>query len=142
MSLKDMALRGELIREPMTSGEIARLSASIERRLEDAANTTNHSETRFEQAYQAIFNCAWTALRVEGWRAAKGRGQHVVVLQSLTETLGIDGQSIDYFLTLSRQRHRDLYEATPIPLSDAEETIVEAVRLAEKLKGWLEARGV
>jgi uncharacterized protein (UPF0332 family) len=142
MTLEEMALRGELVREDPTSGEIARLMTSIERRLADAANTTNHPETRFEQAYHAIFNCGWTALRVEGVRAAKREGQHVVVLQSLADTLGIDGETIDYFLAISRQRSKDLYEATPIPLSDAEEAIAEAEKLTKKLKKWLEVRGV
>ena len=58
MSLEEMILRGELVREPARPGETRRLIAAATRRLEDAANTSIHPETRLEQAYHAILNCA------------------------------------------------------------------------------------
>ena len=142
MSIEDMAMRGEVVPEPLTSGEVDRLRAALHRRLEDAARTENHPETRLVQAYHAVFACGWIALRVDGWRAVRRPGQHVTVIESLAETLGLEGDAIDYFLALSRQRHGDLYEGTPISLADAEEALSEAMALAERLDAWLEVRDV
>ena len=66
MSLDDMVRRGELERLPPTVEEIPALLKTINRRIEDAANRTNHPETRLEQAYIAILNCALAALRHRG----------------------------------------------------------------------------
>jgi len=63
-----MEFRRELEREPVTTGEVSRLVQAIERRLKDAKNETNSPETRMEQAYHAILNCALAALRAEGYR--------------------------------------------------------------------------
>jgi len=46
MSLDDMLRRGELERLPPTVDEISVLLETINRRIEDAANPTNHPETR------------------------------------------------------------------------------------------------
>ena len=54
MSLDEMILRSELSREPARQGEIRRLIDAATRRLEDAANTSIHPETRLEQAYHTI----------------------------------------------------------------------------------------
>ena len=140
MSLEEMAMRGEIVSEPATSGEIERHLASLQRRLEDAARVENHPETRLVQAYQAIFTCGWIALRVEGWRAVRRPGQHVTVIQSIADTLGLEGDAVDSLLALSRQRHRDLYEARPVSASETEEAVSEAWELSEKLHDWLEAR--
>ena len=142
MSLEEMAMRGEIVSELATSGEIERHLASLQKRLEDAARVENHPETRLFQAYQAIFTCGWIALRVEGWRAVKRPGQHVTVIESMADTLGLDGNAIDTLLALSRQRHADLYEARPISVSEADEGVSEAAGLAERLRRWLEARDV
>lgn len=135
-----MELSGNVSREPLTSGEVARFQASIKERLEDANNTQNSNRTRLEQAYHVIFNCAWIALRVDGYRAKSMPGHHRVVLESMAETMGTDNRDIDYFLDLSRARGLDLYEAMPVPDSDVDDAIEAAKRLAEKLNDWLEVR--
>lgn len=140
MDLRDMELSGRLSRESLTSGELARFRESIKERLKDAGNEQNSNRTRLEQAYHAIFNCAWIALRVEGYRANSMPGHHRVVLESTAETMGIASEDIDYFLDLSRARGSDLYEAMPVPDSDVAEAIEAARELAEKLSVWLEGR--
>lgn len=70
-----MLLRDELRREPLTPGEVSRLLEAIRRRLEDAGNEANHPETRLEQAYHAILNCALVGLRANGLRPTDGRGE-------------------------------------------------------------------
>jgi hypothetical protein len=140
MDLRDMELSGHISREPLTSGEVARFQDSIKERLGDAGNANNSNRTRLEQAYHAIFNCAWIALRVDGYRASSMPGHHRVVLESMAETMGTANEDIDYFLDLSRARGLDLYEAMPVSDSDVDDAIEAATKLVEKLNDWLEAR--
>lgn len=142
MSLEEMILRDELRREPATPGEIRRLVDAAARRIEDASNTSIHSETRLEQAYHAILNCALVALRTEGLRAANAPGKHRFVLESLADTLGTTPDHISYFQRLRDLRHRDIYEGSAhVSVHDAEDATVEATQLFERLQKWLEAKG-
>ena len=109
MSLAEMLLRDELRREPEAPGEIKRLLEAIDGRLADAGNEANHPETRLEQAYHAILNCALVGLRVNGLRPTDRRGHHVVALESLCDTLGTSVDRVDYFQTLRDLRNKDLY---------------------------------
>lgn len=140
MDLRDLEMSRHVSRESLTSGEVARFQESIKERLEDASNTQNSNRTRLEQAYHAIFNCAWIALRVDGYRANSMPGHHRVVLESMAETMGTANEEIDYFLNLSRARGLDLYEAMPVTNSDVDDAIEAATILAKKLNDWLEAR--
>jgi len=138
MSLDDMVHRGELERLPPTVGEIPALRRTICRRIEDAANPTNHPETRLEQAYTAILNCALAALRAEGARAVRGAGQHVHILESLRFTVGVEKERLAYYHTVRSLRHRGLYEAfTDVSQSQAEEAVDEARWLQSQLATWL-----
>jgi len=138
MSLDDMVRRGELERLPPTVGEIPALVKTINRRIEDAANRTNHPETRLEQAYIAILNCALAALRAEGARPVRGPGQHVHTLESLRFTVGVDAERLGYYQTLRSLRHRGLYEGfTDVSMSQAEEAVTEARWLHDRLEAWL-----
>ena len=139
MSLEEMLLRGELKREPPTAGEVERLLAAIERRLRDAANSTNSPETRLEQAYHAILNCALAALRHQGLRPTNVLGKHVVVLESLLSTLGVEPRRHDYYQALRDLRNREIYTgAVHVSDRDVAEAIEEAawlrVRLLERLR--------
>jgi len=141
MSLDDMVRRGELGRLPCTVGEIPALLKTINRRIEDAANPSNHPETRLEQAYTAILNCALAALRAEGARPARGPRQHVHVLESLRSTVGVEAERLGYYQTLRSLRHRGLYEGlTDVSPSQAEEAVEEARWLQDRLEAWLADR--
>ena len=138
MSLDDMFRRGELERLPSTVGEIPALLKTINRRIEDAANTSNHPETRLEQAYIAILNCALAALRAEGARPVRGPGQHIHILESLRFTVGVDAERLGYYHMLRSLRHRGLYEGfTDVSKSQAEEAATEARWLQDRLEAWL-----
>jgi len=142
VSLEEMLLRDELRREPATPGEVERLLTAIARRLEDAGNEANHPETRLEQAYHAILNCALVGLRVYGLRPTDRRGHHVVTLESLVDTLGIQHDRVDYFQTLRDLRNKDLYTGgVHITVRQAEEAIEEAEALRSDLERWLGERG-
>ncbi len=141
MSLAEMLLRDELRREPETPGEVKRLLEAINRRLDDAGNEANHPETRLEQAYHAILNCALAGLRVSGLRPTDRRGHHVVALETLSWTLGIPDDRVDYFQTLRDLRNKDLYTGgIHVTLRQAEEAVAEAHTLRSNLGRWLEER--
>ena len=69
MSLEELLFRNEIVREALGVGEIGRLLATVDRRLEDASHALLHPETRLEQAYHAILGCAVIGLRAHGLRA-------------------------------------------------------------------------
>lgn len=141
MSLDDMVRRGELERLSATVGEIPALRRTICRRIEDAANPSNHPETRLEQAYTAILNCALATLRAEGARPVRGPGQHVHTLESLRFTVGVEKERLAYYHTLRSLRHRGLYEGfTDVSQSQAEEAVTEAKWLQDRLAAWLADR--
>ena len=142
MSLEEMILRDKLRREPTTSGEIKRLVDAAARRLEDASNASIHPETRLEQAYHAILNCALAAPRAEGLRAVNAPGKHRFVLESLGEILGVDADRMSHFQRLRDLRHRDIYEGSVhVSVHEAEEATAEADQLLTQLRAWLEVRG-
>jgi uncharacterized protein (UPF0332 family) len=137
-----MLLRDELRREPETPGEIKRLLEAIDRRLEDAGNEVNHPETRLEQAYHAIHGCALVGLRVNDLRPTDRRGHHVVALESLSDTLGIPDDRVDYFQMLRDLRNKDLYTGgIHVTVRQAEEAIREAQALRSELERCLGERG-
>jgi len=141
VSLDEMILRSELSREPARQGEIRRLIDAATRRLEDAANTSIHPETRLEQAYHTILNCALAALRAENLRAVNAPGKHRFVIESLADTLGTHADLIAHFQQLRDLRHRDIYEGSiHVSEREAEDAVAEASRLLEHLRTWLEAR--
>ena len=139
MSLAELLLRNELKREQPTTGEIDHLLEGIERRLQDAGNEANHPETRLEQAYHAILGCGLAALRARGLRPTDRPGHHVVVVESLSDTVGIALERVDYFQTLRDLRNKSLYTgAMHITVRQAEEAIDEAAQLHQDLKAWLD----
>ena len=78
MSLEELLFRNEIVREALGAGEIGRLLATVDRRLEDASLASLHPETRLEQAYHAILGCAVIGLRTHGVRAVDRPGAPVI----------------------------------------------------------------
>jgi hypothetical protein len=141
LSLEELALRNEIVREPLGAGEIDRLLTTVDRRLEDAAHTSLHPETRLEQAYHAILGCAVIGLRAHGLRAVDRPGHHVVALESLADTLGVTLDRVDYFQTLRDLRDKDLYTgSTHVSDAQALEAVEEARRLVSDTRLWLTKR--
>ena len=141
MSLEEMILRNELERLEPSPGEIDRLLGAIARRLEDASKHTIHPETRLEQAYHAILNCARVALRANNLRPVNGPGKHFYALESLLHTLGVEQKRIDYYQELRDLRNKDIYEGSiHVSEREVEEAIEEAVWLQEQLHALLAQR--
>jgi hypothetical protein len=141
MSLEELFFRNEIVREALGAGEIDRLLATVDRRLDDASLASLYPETRLEQAYHAILGCAVIGLRAHGLRAVDRSGHHVVVLESLADTLGVTLDRIDYFQTLRDLRNKDLYTgSTHVSDSQANEAVEEARRLVTDAKASLRKR--
>ena len=69
------------------------------------------------------------------------RGHHIVALESLTGTLGLSVERIDYFQTLRMLRNKDLYTGgSHITASQADEAVREANNLADELTAWLDTQ--
>lgn len=142
MSLNDLLLRSEIVREALVAGEIDRLLASVDRRLEDASHSVLHPETRLEQAYHAILGCAVIGLRAHGFRTVDRPGHHIVAIESLADTIGTTIDRVDYFQTLRDLRNKDIYTGSSHTSdSQAKEAVHEARRLAAETRRWLESRG-
>lgn len=138
MSLAKWYRQRRLKRLEPTADEVARLLHAAERRLADAENTSIYPETRLEQAYQVILTCAIIALRATGYRVSTSRGRHVLALESLHETLGLDEERVGYYQTLRTVRHRGLYEGfLDVDEGDLFEALAEAKQLLGDVQRWL-----
>ena len=83
----DNLVRTRLLKaEPSYRAEIDGLLQSGRVRLNDAKNTTNSLESRFDLAYNAGHALALAALRIRGYRPNEKR---YVVFQVLPHTLGL-----------------------------------------------------
>lgn len=141
MSLEELLLRGEVVREKLARGEVDRLLDAVSRRLEDAAHASLHPETRLEQAYHAILGCAMVGLRAHGLRVADRPGHHVTAIESLVRTVGVAFDRVDYFQTLRELRNKEIYTGSAhISEAQAEEAVLEARKLASDTALWLQAR--
>jgi len=138
MSLANMFAQGQLKKLKPHGGEVVALLRTAARRLEDAANTTVHTETRLEQAYTAILTCALAVLRAEGYRPSRGSGQHIRTLETLRFTIALEHPRIDYYQTLRSMRNQGLYEGgSGASQTQIEEALQEAEWLLKKAKAWL-----
>jgi len=78
---------------------------------------------------------------VTGLRPTDRPGHHIVALESLSDTLGIPNDRVDYFQTLRDLRNKDLYTGgIHVTVRQAEEAIAEAQALRSDLKLWLGER--
>lgn len=76
-----------------------------------------------------------------GLRPADRPGHHVVALESLTATLDVPLERVDYFQTLRALRNKDLYTGgTHISDAEAVEAVEAARALAGEPKAWLLGR--
>lgn len=83
--LENLASAGKLHAERVDATEYQGLVRSGRVRLEDAGNTDNSLESRFDLAYNASHALCLAALRRSGYRAAN----RYIVFQTLPHTLGL-----------------------------------------------------
>ena len=108
-----------LVTEPPDAQEFAGLRRSGLARLQDAANTANSLEGRFDLAYNAAHALSLAALRWHGYRSEN----RYLVFQTLTLTLKLPNEQWRVLDTAHRKRNFVEYEG----VADVDEELVAAM---------------
>lgn len=124
--LENLARTGELIAEPPHGPDLARLLASAKARLDDAHNSDNSFDSRFDLAYNAAHALALVALRRRGFRP-KNR---YIVFQLLEETAGISSDRWRVLDTAHARRNVAEYEGA---LDIDEQLLTDVLTVADAL---------
>lgn len=95
-----------LANEPADAREFAGLVRSGLARLQDAENTSNSLDSRFDLAYSAAHALCLAALRHNGYRSSK----RYIVFQVLPETLGLGPEIWRVLSKCHDMRNRTEYE--------------------------------
>lgn len=117
---------------------IKKLVSAAKRNIADAHVTEVSFENQFDAAYKAIMQLANAALQANGFRTLTSKpGHHMTMLQSLSQTIGLDKQIVIVLDTLRKQRAANDYTGDIVPPS----AVAECVACAESLFGgvnkWL-----
>ena len=138
MKLYKMEERGYLARIAPSKDDMAHLITAIQRRLMDAKNETVTRENRLQQAYQSILQVAIAALHAKGYRLKSKPAHHVMAIESLEHTVGIERRLRDYYQSLRKRRHDVIYDAIiSVSERDLEEAIERAEGLFTAFREWL-----
>lgn len=137
MSLENLLERG-LKRHAPERAEVARLLEAAARNLVDAGIEANSAETRFDCAYKAVMQCALVALYAHGYRPdTKRPGHHMLVIQCLPRTLGIEPTRMLALDKLREKRNLADYTGADVDEVAAAACVAHAVRLLDELRAWL-----
>lgn len=117
---------------------INRLITAAERNIVDARVTEISAENRFDAAYKAIMQLANAALQANGYRTLTSQpGHHMTMIQSLTQTVGLDNRTVIVLDAFRKQRNVADYSGDIIPESTLAECVTHAENLLNLLKNWL-----
>ncbi|MDZ7751715.1 MAG: DNA-binding protein [Gammaproteobacteria bacterium] len=117
---------------------IARLLSAAERNIADAHVKEISTENRFDAAYKAIMQLANAALQANGFRTLTSRpGHHMTMIQTLSQTVGVDKQLVIVLDALRKQRNVADYSGDTVPASAMEECVSYAETLRNAVVGWL-----
>lgn len=142
MSLESMTASGELIAKKPVANEIQKLIEYVSRRLDDAGNESVHADARYEQAYNAILACATAALLSNSLRIRARDGHHLIAINSLEFTVGLDSKTIGFLNKIRRKRHKAIYEGSLlVPRKELDEVITKAHDIYELTIKYLASRG-
>jgi hypothetical protein len=118
--------------------ELSRYVEKIQRKINDSRNASNHLDTRFDIAFEALLQVAICALRANGYRTTSDAGHQQRAIQLLPRSLGIDQGEIRALDEYRKKRSLGLYEADFDPSEREVEAVTAAVqRLHRALIGWL-----
>jgi hypothetical protein len=138
MTLENLLKIGQLKAHETDAAEIQRLLAAAQRNLADAGATNISPENRFDAAYKAIMQAALVALLAHGFRPDTSRpGHHMTVIQSLPETIGLDGGRVAVLDALRRKRNLSDYTGDDIDHASVKNCIAEAGKLLAEVVTWL-----
>lgn len=80
------------------------------------------------------------ALQANGFRTLTSRpGHHVTMIQMLSQTIGIDMQTVIVLDALRKQRNVADYSGDIVPTATVEECVSNAEALLGSVAGWLKA---
>ncbi|MDE0512914.1 MAG: DNA-binding protein [Gammaproteobacteria bacterium] len=117
---------------------IKRLISAAERNIADAYVTEISDENRFDVAYKAIMQLANAALQANGYRTLTDKpGHHMTMIQTLSQTAGIDKQTVIVLDALRKQRNVADYSGDVIPVSAVNECISHAENLLNDIRNWM-----
>ncbi|MEX0619633.1 MAG: DNA-binding protein [Pseudohongiellaceae bacterium] len=117
---------------------IGRLLAAARRNIADARVTEISAENRFDAAYKAIMQLANAVLQANGFRTLTSKpGHHMTMIQTLSQTIGVDKQTVIVLDALRKQRNVADYSGDVVPISAVEECLSHAEALQRSVIDWL-----
>jgi hypothetical protein len=119
---------------------IARLLSSASRNIADAHVEQISAENRFDAAYKAIMQLANAALQANGYRTLTSKpGHHMTMIQSLSQTIGLDKHTVIALDALRKQRNVADYTGDFVPPSAVDACVAHAETLQREVMQWLNA---
>jgi hypothetical protein len=118
---------------------IGRLLSAARRNIADAQVSEISTENRFDAAYKAIMQLANAALQANGYRTLTSKpGHHMTMIQTLSQSVGIDKHTVIVLDALRKQRNVADYSGDLVPMSAVEECVSQALALQEAIHAWLQ----
>jgi hypothetical protein len=137
MSLQDLVGRN-LDRIEPAADTVKRLLDGSTRHIADSKIAAVSAETRFVSAYTAVRMLADIGLNASGFRTRSSvPGHHIVAIQALAETLGIEERVIARLDHLRKLRNAAEYSGDIIPESAVAECVTQAEALHTRTLNWL-----
>jgi hypothetical protein len=117
---------------------IGRLLSAAKRNIADANVTEISAENRFDAAYKAIMQLANAVLQANGFRTLTSKpGHHMAMIQTLSQTIGLDKQQVIVLDALRKQRNVANYSGDIVPTSVVEACVSQAESLLKTVIHWL-----
>jgi hypothetical protein len=117
---------------------VKRLLEAAARHVEDAKVKTISAATRFTSAYTAIRMLADAGPNANGYRTRSSvPGHHVIAIESLSATVGVDERVIVRLDYLRKLRNAAEYSGDLIPESAVAECLSQAEALKKRAFDWL-----
>lgn len=117
---------------------IQRLISAAERNISDAHAVEISFENRFDAAYKAIMQLSNAALQANGYRTLTSKpGHHMTMIQVLSQTVGVDRETVIVLDALRKQRNVADYSGDPVSATSMNECILQAQNLLSIVKSWL-----
>ena len=120
---------------------IKRLIAAAERNIADSKIVAVSAENRFDAAYKAIMQIANAALQANSYRTLTSKpGHHQLMIQSLSQILEIDNNTVILLDAMRKQRNVADYSGDIVPESTVKDCISQAEELLKTFHEWLTAK--
>ena len=113
---------------------VTRLINAAERNIADSHVMEISSENRFDAAYKAIMQLASAALQANGYRTLTSKpGHHMTMIQSLSQTISLDKDTVIVLDSLRKQRNVADYSGDIVTSGAVDECVTHAENLMRDL---------